>query len=229
VDRAIFWPPLVKERIQKTYTYFTGGLAVTAAAAVATVRSGVVTRLSRLSPFGFLLVGLGGSLGSYMLCVSVPYENTLMKHSAWLLFSGAWGMFLAPAVMMGGALVTRAAIYTAGTVAGLTITAACAPSDKFLTWAGPLSLGLGAVCVASLGSMFLGPMSSLGMGMYSFSLYGGLLVFGGFMLYDTQKIIKVAETQPHYDPVNESLGIYMDTINIFIRILMILSSSSRKK
>ena len=56
-----------------------------------------------------------------MLCVSVPYENTLMKHSAWLMFSGVWGMFLAPAVMMGGAVVARVTIYSAGTVAGFVV------------------------------------------------------------------------------------------------------------
>lgn len=50
-----------------------------------------------------------------------------------------------------GPLVARAAIYTAGVVGGLTLTAACAPSEKYLHMGGPLSLGLGVVLVASLG------------------------------------------------------------------------------
>ena len=42
-------------------------------------------------------------------------------------------------------------MYTAGVVGGLTLTAACAPSERFLHWGGPLSLGLGVVFVASIG------------------------------------------------------------------------------
>ncbi len=52
-----------------------------------------------------------------------------------------------------GPLVARAAMYTAGVVGGLTLTAACAPSEKYLRMSGPLSLGLGAVVVASLGKL----------------------------------------------------------------------------
>lgn len=73
--------------------------------------------------------------------------------------------------------------------------AACAPSDKFLNMGGPLAIGLGAVFAASLGSMylvylnfsgssikrfailgmFLPPTTALGAGLYSISLYGGLV------------------------------------------------------
>ena len=50
-----------------------------------------------------------------------------------------------------GPLVARAAVYTAGVVGGLTLTAACAPSEKYLHMGGPLALGLGVILVASLG------------------------------------------------------------------------------
>ena len=55
--------------------------------------------------------------------------------------------------------------------------------------------------------MFLPASTALGAGLYSVSLYGGLVLFGMFLLYDTQRIIKKAETHPvyaavPYDPVN---------------------------
>ena len=50
-----------------------------------------------------------------------------------------------------GPLVARAAMYTAGVVGGLSLTAACAPSEKYLYMSGPLSIGLGVVVVASIG------------------------------------------------------------------------------
>ena len=56
-------------------------------------------------------------------------------------------------MLLGGPLVLRAAAYTAGTVAALSLTAACAPDEKFLTWGGPLSLALGGICVACIGEL----------------------------------------------------------------------------
>jgi len=55
--------------------------------------------------------------------------------------------------------------------------------------------------------MFLPPTTALGAGLYSLSVYGGLILFSGFLLYDTQRIIRAAEGYPLYaphpfDPVN---------------------------
>lgn len=72
---------------------------------------------------------------------------------------------------------------------------------------GPLAMGLGVVFASSLASMWLPPTTMIGAGLASMSLYGGLLLFSGFLLYDTQKIVKRAENHPLYaaqqfDPVN---------------------------
>lgn len=75
----------------------------------------------------------------------------------------------------------------------------------------PLAMGLGVVFASSIGTMFLPPTTALGAGLYSVSLYGGLLLFSAFLLYDTQRIIAQAERYPAspglhgvrpYDPVN---------------------------
>lgn len=71
--------------------------------------------------------------------------------------------------------------------------------SKNLTWV--------IACVCCLGSLFLPPTTALGAGLYSMSIYGGLVLFSLFLLYDTQKIIKRAEEHPVYaerpfDPVN---------------------------
>ena len=77
--------------------------------------------------------------------------------------------------------------------------------------------------------MFLPPTTRLGVGLYSISIYGGLILFSMLLLYDTQKIVKHAESSPHFDPINHSISIYMDAINIFVRMAIILSGGGAKK
>lgn len=57
------------------------------------------------------------------------------------------------------------------------------------------------------GSVFLPPTTVAGATMYSVAIYGGLVLFSMFLLYDTQKVIKRAEITPtygvqKYDPIN---------------------------
>ena len=69
--------------------------------------------------------------------------------------------------------------------------------------AGPLSMGLGAVFIASLGSAFLPATGALGATMFNVSLYGGLALFSAFVLYDTSKVITHAyERGDDFDPYN---------------------------
>ena len=99
-----------------------------------------------------------------------------------------------PICAMGGPLLARAAVYTGVTVGGLCAIAACAPNDKFLNMGGALSIGAGVVMiVTSLGSFFLPATSAAIPIIHSISLYGGTILFSGFVLYDVQKIILAAE------------------------------------
>ncbi|XP_038060326.1 growth hormone-inducible transmembrane protein-like [Patiria miniata] len=233
LERAAMWPDYVRERVQSTYAYFGVGIASTAASAIAISRNPAI--MARMMPKSW--VGALGMMGLVMcsgfICMSVPYTEGVLggKQLAWLAHSGLLGAVLAPMTLLGGQLLIRAAWYTAGVVGGLSCVAACAPSEKFLYIGGPLAMGLGVVIAASIGGMFFAPTTALGSGLYAISTYGGLILFSGFLLYDTQLIMKRAETYPimpqrPYDPINAAMGIYMDTVNIFIRIAMILSNSS---
>ena len=64
-------------------------------------------------------------------------------------------------------------------------------------------------------------------------LYGGLAVFGGFTLYDVQKILYHARLAERgvikRDPINESISLELDFLNIFIRMVQILMLQQRRK
>lgn len=237
IEKAVIWPQYVKERIHATYMYFSGSVGLTALSALAISRSPAIMNLMTRSSFLAIGATFAVMIGAGMLVRSLPYEKGLnAKHFAWMLHAGVMGAVVAPVTLLGGPLLLRAVWYTAGIVGGLSTVAMCAPSEKFLNMGGPLAVGLGLVFASSIGSMFLPPTSVLGAGMYSVAIYGGLVLFGMFLLYDTQKVIKRAESYPVYgvqrfDPINACMGIYMDTLNIFIRVATILSNSGggRKK
>merc|ERR1712186_6097 len=148
-------------------------------------------------------------IGSSMVARSIPYSPGFgTKQLAWLAHCAVIGCVVAPLCMLGGPILTRAAWYTAGVVGGLSTIAVTAPREKFLYMGGPLAMGFGVVFMSSIASAFLPPTTALGAGLYSIALYGGLVLFSGFLLYDTQKIIHKAERTPvngygiqKYDPI----------------------------
>ncbi|KAJ8952269.1 hypothetical protein NQ318_007436 [Aromia moschata] len=233
------WPQYVKDRIKTTYMYFGGSIAVTAASALAAVRSPVIMNLVMRNGFMGLAISLAAIMGTGMLAQSIEYKEGFgAKQMAWLLHTATMGAMVAPLCFLGGPLLIRAAWYTAGVVGGLSTIAVCAPSEQFLYMGGPLAMGLGVVFVSSIGSMFLPPTTALGAGLYSISLYGGLLLFSAFLLHDTQRIIAQAERYPAnpelhgvrpYDPINASISIYLDTLNIFIRIATLLAGGGQNR
>ncbi|XP_076752158.1 growth hormone-inducible transmembrane protein [Xylocopa sonorina] len=237
IEYAKLWPQHVKDRIKSTYMYVGASVASTATAAMLCLRSPTVMNMVMRQGWVAMLVTIASVWGTGMLLHSIPYKEGFgMKQITWLIHTGTVGAILAPLSLLGGPLVLRAAWYTAGVVGGLSAVAICAPSEKFLNMGGPLAIGLGVVFASSVGSMFLPPTTALGSGLYSMTLYGGLILFSMLLLYDTQRIIKQAETYPiygqlakPYDPINNAISIYLDAINIFVRILQLVAGSNRKK
>lgn len=239
LDQSHMWPQYVKDRIKSTYLYFGSSLAVTAASAAATFRSPAMLNLVTRNGFMGLAISLAAIIGSGMLAQSIEYKPGFgAKQMAWLLHAGVMGAMIAPLCFLGGPLLIRAAWYTTGVVGGLSTIAVCAPNDTFLYMGGPLAMGLGVVFASSIGSMFLPPSTALGAGLYSMSIYGGLILFSAFLLYDTQRIVAQAERYPQYpeaqgvrpyDPINSAISIYLDTINIFIRIATMLAMGQNRR
>ncbi|KFD55240.1 hypothetical protein M514_03881 [Trichuris suis] len=230
IEHAALWPQYVRDRVHRTYQYLGGGLVLTAASTVMMARSPAIMNLVTRNSFLSVLGTIAAVIGTGTLCQSIPYEANKFgaKQLAWMLHCGTLGAVIAPLTFLGGPLLVRAACYTAGVVGGMSAIAMCAPNEKFLKMGGVLGIGLGVVFVSSIGTMFLPPTSMLGASLYSIVTYGGLVLFSGFLLYDTQRVIKLAEVYPQlalrpYDPINAQMGIYLDTINIFMRIALILA------
>lgn len=166
-----------------------------------------------MNPWLLMGITIGSMIGTRM----IDYEtNWMVKNLMYSAFVGSMSVSLLPLIhMYSMPIIYDALIATSVTVGGLGAVAWNAPSEQFLAWGGPLSLGLGALCGCSLLSILYPGSKAL----YNVGLYGGLALFSALLLYDTQRIISDAKTMRVYDPINSSIGVYLDAINLFVRFV----------
>jgi len=220
--------------LHESFMYAGGGLGVTALVARSLFKSGAAFRIMSANPWIVLGVSLVGSIGTMMGVMYTPPENTILKHAFWLGFNACQAATLSPLFFLSPAILSRAALYSAGVFGSLSYIGATASNDKYLYMGGPLLAGVTVVALSSLAPMAL-PLGMRGLAVAeAISLYGGLAVFGGFILYDTQKILHHARLAERgaapRDPMREAISLELDMINIFIRIVQILTmQQSRKK
>ena len=182
--------PYVQERISSTYKHVVGSLAITSTSAILAYRSGLAFKFMSMSPMAFGIGSLIATIGTMYYTMSIPYSNTTSKYTAWALFNSTMGISLCTLGVFGGPILLKAAMTTGIIVGSLSLVAANSPSDKFLWMGGPLTIGLGIVFAGSIGQMFF-PASAM---LHNLVLYGGLGLFGAFVLYDTSRVITAAKT-----------------------------------
>jgi len=98
-----------------------------------------------------------------------------------------------------------------------------AEDRSFLYMGGTLMSGMSMLAVMGLMNIFF--RSQL---IYQFHLYGGLILFCAFILYDTQLIIE-KQRNGDEDFIWHSVDLFLDFINIFRRIMIILSNKESNK
>ncbi|CAD6585009.1 MAG: hypothetical protein CYPHOPRED_002950 [Cyphobasidiales sp. Tagirdzhanova-0007] len=225
--------PFEASYLNKTFTYVGVGLGITASSAYALHKTGASFRIMRANPWLVIGGSLAAGIGTMIMAMRTAPENTGAKHFWWTAFNVAQSATLSPLFFFNPALLARAGLYTAGVVGSLAYVGATARSDQYLYIGGPLFAGLCVVALSGLAPLVLPVGTAALAATQGISLYGGLAVFGGFVLYDTQKVLqraKMAEAgTATADPVGESIRFELDVINIFVRIVQILGMQQRRK
>lgn len=158
----------------------------------------------------------------------------MQKYALWAGFNVAQAAVLSPLLFLQPALLARAGLYTVAMMGSIAFVGATAKQEKYLYLGGPLLAGVALVAVSGFAPLVL-PATAARTLMWSerIWLYGGLAVFGGFTLYDTQKILHHARMAQRglarKDVVNESISLELDFLNIFIRMVQILGMQQRRK
>ena len=179
-------------------------------------------RALNMNPWVLFALSIGTMIGTHV----VDYEkNWALKNMMYAGFVGTMSASLVPLIhIYSMPIIYDALIATSMTMGSLGVVAYNAPSEQFLNWGGPLAVGLGGLMGVSLLSIIYPGSPAL----TNIWLYGGLALFSAYVLYDSQKIMYNAKTQKQYDPINNSIGIYLDSINIFVRFVQILGGSKKK-
>lgn len=240
-------PDFVHEYLFQTYKYVVAGLSITAASAVAAYKTGLVYKVMNMGPWVNLLVFGGGTIGAMVATQAISPENKIAKHAAFTAMNVIMGVSLCTLGFMHPQILVKAGLYTTALFSGLSFVAMNAKEERFLYLGGPLMAGLCVLIVASLSSMILPARFAKTLTFIEgLMLYGGLALFSAFILYDTQKLMfRAKEFEVHRsaylaqrgpntpipqpDYVSQSISLYLDFINIFIRMVMILSNSQNKR
>jgi FtsH-binding integral membrane protein len=106
-----------------------------------------------------------------------------------------------------------------------TVSAMWAPDDYWLRYGGVLGSSLSLLFFLSIMNYFV--MSET---IFLIELYGGLMVFCGYVLYDTQRMIHDIKCNKQ-DHVWHALTLFIDFVGVFVRVLIILirNKDSKKK
>ena len=210
---------VVSQRVRDTFVYFCTGLGLTAGLTTVIARTSIVTYA--MSPWSLLLSLPVSFFSMYKMRSTSPTDS--MKPAYFLLFNSAMSFNLSPLAVYIPAVVFRdAGFLTAGLCSGLGLVAVTSKDDAFIGASGVLGAGLGVITALSVANIFMNSPV-----IHNIWLYGGLALFTGFLMYDVKQVQIRAKKSGHFDAMSESISIYMDTINIFIRLAMILNN--RKK
>jgi hypothetical protein len=219
--------------LNSTFTYLGTGLTITGLTAYGLHRYGYSARIMMANPWLVLGVGLVASIGGMMGAQALP-PNHPAKIPCWLLFNASQAAVLSPLLFLNPAILTRAGLYTAGLMGSLCYIGATAKENKYMFLGGPLLAGVTIVALSSLAPLIIPIRFARTLALTeAVCLYGGLAVFGGFVLWDTQKILHHARlAQAGFipaDPLRESISLELDFINIFTRIVQILAMRDQRR
>jgi FtsH-binding integral membrane protein len=169
---------------------------------------------AREHPWIMLFAMLGGVMGAQAVR-HVPGVNL----AALFGFTTLTGVIISPVIAIISQInpgsIVAAGVLTVGIFGGLTAYVFVSKRD-FSFMRGMLTTGLIVVILAGVVNIFLGA-SALGFAVAAATL----LLFSGFVLYDTSNIIRRYPTNEY---VAGALSLYLDAFNIFLALLRLLNS-----
>ena len=203
--------PQVRAHLMRVYNLLAMGIGSAAIGSAAMM----LTPLGKMIPYWLPMVGGFVPLLWLMFKPPASVQGRLALFFAFTLLEG---MTLAPLIkatmlkgVLGSALVLTGAVFL-----GFSAAALAAPRASMLALQGPLfGMLIGMVAISILNIFYPTAFA------HSIVLYGGLAIFSLFVAVDTQAMIERASCG-NSDHVGDALQMFLNVVNIFVRIAAIL-------
>lgn len=189
------------------------------------IASAVGAYLHILGNIGGLLTALA-CVGSMIWLLSTPPHQEHKRVSllmAAALFEGATiGPLIDLALHVDPSILLSAFVGCAVAFGCFSVAALLARRAEYLYLGGILSSSISLLFWLQFASSFFGGSAAL----FKFDLYFGLLVFVGYIVFDTQDIVEKAHLGD-LDYVKHALTLFTDFVAIFVRMLIIMLKNSQ--
>jgi len=176
---------------------------------------------------GFLasIVGIGLLLA--LAFTSNEPKNQMLRLGYLSGFAFCTGLGLGPlmdaVIEIDRSIIPTAFLATCVIFASFSLSALWAKERSYLYLGGTLLSCMTVLLVLGLANIFMGSYL-----IYQIQLYGGLALFCAFILYDTQLIIEKRKNGDT-DFIWHSVDLFLDFINIFRRLMIILAENKESK
>ncbi|CAI5514542.1 unnamed protein product [Closterium sp. Naga37s-1] len=192
--------------------------------------------VASLGAYAHVLWGLGGALSSIASIAGVLWLNATpavpanesFRFRLLLAIAFSHGCSIGPLVdaviQINPGLLVTAFVATAAIFLCFSGAALLAKRREYLYLGGFLASAVSTMLALRLASIFFGGSNAV----FQIELYGGLLVFSGYIIYDTQVLLERAR-QGHCDHVVDALELLLDFVAVFVRILFILTRKEERE
>lgn len=169
----------------------------------------------QIGTLGFLGLFAASMVG--VVLSATGKDNILLSLLGYVIMSGALGLLLGPVLAMYTvASVIKIMGCTVGVVVGLGAVGVIYPGS-LESWGAYLTGALWILLVGLIGVPIAIHFGAPIKGLLTWMDWVGLLIFGGLVIYDLNRAMRVERT--HTNAVGCAVGIYLDFMNIFIRLL----------
>lgn len=213
--------------IINAYKYVWGGIFITILSAFIMCSLEAHKFIFMMHPFIFVTIHVCVSLFCLISLLTLDYnKDSNLKHAIWIIFNIHTSSCMCICFLFDKDILLHSCAITFLIVSLMTYIGIKCDNQKVRSIEHLMSISLLSFTIISFVSL-ISPFSFL----HTVSLYGGIALFSMFTINDTNTLIEKSRKTPceKFDPITESLNVYLDILNIFIRVFEIVVSPKDNK